>query len=527
MTVTPRNRRFPTILRFRAWRWGAAVLAASLALAACDTGEGVDVDGDEEGTAGDAPEGGTLIAAIGGEPDQFDPHVTTAHVSFQVLENVYDTLVAPDAEGEYQPSLARDWSTSDDELTWTFELRDDVTFHDGSDLTADDVVYSYNRIIEDELANAYKFSEVDDIEAVAEHTVEITLNQPTPALLDNLGSHKGLAIIPEGADEDLDLVTEAVGTGPFELGSPEASGVTITAYENHWNGSPTLDAVEFRYISEATTALTSLRAGDIHWTDNIAPQAVEDLQGDEEVELGMSPSVDYWYLALNQEREPWDEVEARQAIAYGIDREQIVEAAQFGAATINQTAIPEHNLWHHEYAPYEHNPDEAASLLESAGVDEGQQLDVMVVQETEGVQIAQALESQLADIGIEVTIEQEPESTWLDRQSEGDFDAFMWSWVGNLDPFGFYHAQHVCDGGLNFQGYCNPDVDELLNEAAGETDQDARKELYDQAAEMIVDDVSYLYLYNPDVVQAWVPGLDGYEVRPDRATEFENVTLPE
>jgi peptide/nickel transport system substrate-binding protein len=510
---------------------GALAFGTALVLAACGgDDEGVPIDDApvENGEdANGAPPGGTLIAAISGEPDQFDPHATSAYASFQVLENVYDTLVVPDAEGEFQPSLASEWDTSDDGLTWTFTLRDDVTFHDGSEFSADDVVYSFNRIIDDEMANAFRFATVEDISAPDPQTVVIELSEPSPNLLANVGGFKGMAIIPEGAADDHDLANEAVGTGPFELGSPGAGGITVTAFDDYWGGTPTVEAVEFRYIGEATTAMTALRTGEIHWTDNIAPQDIEGLQGEAGIEVGISPSVDYWYLALNQEVEPWDQVEARQAVAMGINRDQVVDVAQFGAATANQTAIPADSFWFHEYAPFEHNPDDARSLLDTAGVDEGQSLAIMVVQDTEGVQAAQAMEANLAEIGIDVTIEQEPDSTWLDRQAEGEFDAFMWAWLGNLDPFDFYHAQHHSDGGFNAQGYSNDEVDSLLDQAAAEIDQDARKALYDQAAEMIVDDASYIYLYNPDVVQAWAEGVGGYEIRPDRAINFENVTLPE
>ncbi|HEX2290091.1 MAG TPA: ABC transporter substrate-binding protein, partial [Pseudonocardiaceae bacterium] len=132
----------------------------------------------------------------------------------------------------------------------------------------------------------------------------------------------------------------------------------------------------------------------------------------------------------------------------------------------------------------------------------------------------------LEPIGITVEIETLDFSTWLARQDEGDYDAFMLSWLGNIDPADFYQEQHITDGSSNYHGYSNPEVDRLLTEASTEVDQDARKELYDQAAQIIVDDVSYLYLYNPEVVQAWVPGLEGYQIRPDRAINFEEVQLP-
>ena len=512
-------------------RRGMAVAAAStvLVLAACGGGEGVDVDGDAgPGTeAPESPEGGTLIAGISSQPDQLDPHVTTAYASFQILENVYDTLVAPDSEGTFEPSLAESWQTSDDGLTWTFTLREGVTFHDGSEFDSADVVYSLERMTGEESSVAWRFATVESIDAPDERTVEITLTVPTPNLLDNIGGYKGMSILPEGAAEDLDLTTEANGTGPFTLDSFSASGATLSAFADHWAGAPTVDGVEFQFTTESAAALTALRTGEIHWTDNVPPQDVQNLEGDQDVEVGIAPSIDYWYLALNQAQEPWDDADARRGVAFGLDRESITEATQFGAATVNQTAIPADSFWGHDYAPYEYDAEQARELLDSAGVAEGQTLGIMVVTDTEGVQAAQVMQANLAEAGIEVEIQQEESATWLDRQGEGDFDAFMWSWIGNLDPFGFYHAQHVCDGTFNFQGYCNEEVDALLEQAAAETDQDARKALYDQAAEMIVDDASYIYLYNPDVVQAWVPGLSGYEVRPDRAINFEQVVLPE
>ncbi len=474
----------------------AATAGLVLVITACSGGgEGVDVgDGGDTEVPEGAAEGGTLIAGISSQPDQLDPHLTTAYASFQILENVYDTLVAPDAEGTFQPGLAESWETSEDGLTWTFTLREGVTFHDGSEFDSADVIYSLERMTGEESSVAWRFATVEGFEAPDERTVEITLSDPTPNLLDNIGGYKGMAILPEGAAEELDLTTEANGTGPFTLDSFSASGATLTAFPDYWAGAPTVDGVEFQFITESAAALTALRTGEIHWTDNVPPQDVQTLEGDEEVEVGITPSIDYWYLALNQAKDPWSDVEARRGIAFALDRESITEATQFGAATANQTAIPVESVWGHDYAPYEYDPEQARELLDSAGVPEGQELGIMVVTDTEGVQAAQVMQENLAEAGIQAEIQQEESATWLDRQGEGDFDAFMWSWIGNLDPFGFYHAQHVCDGTFNFQGYCNEEVDSLLNQAAIETDQDARKTLYDQAAEMIVDDASYIYL---------------------------------
>jgi peptide/nickel transport system substrate-binding protein len=147
-------------------------------------------------------------------------------------------------------------------------------------------------------------------------------------------------------------------------------------------------------------------------------------------------------------------------------------------------------------------------------------------EQPESVASARVIARQLEPIGIDVDVEVLDFVTWLDRQAGGEFDALLLSWLGNIDPAAFFEAQHLTGGSNNYQGYSNPEVDRLLTEAAATVDEDARKELYDQAAKRIVDDVSYVYLFNPDVVQAWVPGLTGYRIRADRAINFEDVELP-
>jgi peptide/nickel transport system substrate-binding protein len=205
----------------------ALATAGVLVLGACGGGGSVDTGG------GGGGGNNVLVAAVSAQPDQFDPHVTSAYPSFQVLENVYDTLVVPNAEDlTMEPSLATTWETSADDLTWTFTLRDGVTFHDGSDFDSADVVYSYNRIIDEDLANSSRFATVASVAAPDPQTVVITLKQPTPNLLALIGAFKGMAILPEGAADDLDLTTEANGTGPFKLDSSDASRTVLTAFDD-------------------------------------------------------------------------------------------------------------------------------------------------------------------------------------------------------------------------------------------------------------------------------------------------------
>ncbi|HSJ29154.1 MAG TPA: ABC transporter substrate-binding protein [Acidimicrobiia bacterium] len=525
------------------WRTLALLLSLAMILAACSSGDSVDVGddtttttappgGDTTTTTSETTEPGTdgdmiLVAAQGADPDRLDPHLTSAYASFQVLENVYDTLVQPGPDLQMEPALAESWEISDDNLTWTFTLRDGVTFHNGRALTADDVVYSYGRIMDPDVgaANSFRFASVEEVVAVDARTVEIHLTRPTPNLLVNIGGFKGMAIIPQEIVDDGTIDTFPIGTGPFKFVSQSPDqGIVLERNPDYWRadeGLPHLDGIRFVQIPDATVKLTNLRTGEVDWIDGVPPQDLDSLGGDAAVVLERVPGGDYHYFALNMNRAPFDDPDVRRAIAMAIDRDVITEAAQFGAATSNQTAIPASNFWATDYSPFTPgDTDGAAALLESAGVTD-LTIEFMVSSDfPETVTQAQVIASQLAAIGVTVEISDVDFGTWLDRQGQGDFDAFMLSWIGNIDPDDFYYAQHHSEGTFNFQGYSNPDVDALLDEARVETDQDARKGLYDEAARLIVDDASYIYLYNPENVQAWGPQVEGYEVRGDNAIRF-------
>ncbi|MGI8949734.1 MAG: ABC transporter substrate-binding protein [Ornithinimicrobium sp.] len=511
------------------FRTRLTVLAATLLLVAtaCSGGDGVDVDGGGGGGGdADGSGGGQLVAAIAAEPDQLDPHKTTAYASFQVLENVYDTLVQPDENLDMVPALAESWETSDDQLTWTFKLRDGVTFHNGDPLTAEDVVFSYNRIIDEELANSYRFEAIESVEATDDLTVEIKLKRPTPSLLAQIGAFKGMAIVHEQNVTSGAVTRNPIGTGPFKMESyTSGDSIQLAAYQDYWGDAPGLASVRYTFVSEPSVALANLQSGQVQWTDNLPPQQVASLEGQDSIEIGRVPSNDYWYFATNQARKPFDDPRVRQALAWAIDRESITEAAKFGLATMNQTAIPETSKWYYDYAPFEQDPGRAKQLLQEAGAT-NLTVDMMVTNEfPETIQAAQVMASQLDAVGVTLNIRTEDFATWLDQQSQGNFDAFMLGWLGNIDPDDFYYSQHHSSGSNNYQKFQNQEVDMLLDEARTETDQESRKDLYDQAVKIIVDEASYTYLYNPEVVQGWSPDLKGYTARADRAIRFHEASL--
>jgi peptide/nickel transport system substrate-binding protein len=284
--------------------------------------------------------------------------------------------------------------------------------------------------------------------------------------------------------------------------------------------------VTFQFISEPSTALSALQAGEIDWTDSIPAQRVAQLEGDDSIHLAVTPSNDYWYLALNEARPPWNDVRVRRAIAHAIDRDAIVAATSYGTAVANQLAIPEGNPWYVHYDAYRYDIEEAKRLLAEAGTSPSR-MDMLVTSEyPETVTAAQVIADNLKPLGITVDIRTVDMATWLDEQNTGNFDMLMMGWLGNIDPDDFYYAQHHTDGSNNAQKFSDPEVDRLLDAGRVQTDRDARADDYARAATLIADGVSYIYLYNPSVIQGWTPGLAGYEARRDGAIRFRTAALP-
>ena len=474
----------------------------------------------------------TIRAAIAGEPDQLDPHKTTSYFSYEVLENVYDTLVEPDEHLQMVPALAQSWEVNADHTRWIFTLRPNVTFHNGDPLTAADVVYSYRRIIDQQLSASWRFDSVADITAVDPMHVMITTRTPSPNLLTNIGGFKGLAIVNRKNVESGQIVSHPIGTGPFafESSSP-ATSIVLKAHPGHWSGGPHVDGVAFSFISQGTTAVSAVRSGEVDWTDAIPAQQLRILHGEDELTVGTVVANDYWYVAMNFARKPFADTRVRQAVAYAIDRPSIAQVVGYGTATPNQLAIPKTSPWFADYEKYtagldrDHAVAKSRELLRQAGAS-SLSMGLMVTTEyPETVTAAQVISSNLADVGIKVTIEQLDFGVWLDRQSAGDFDALLLGWLGNIDPDDFYYAQHHSKGTSNSQKYSNPSVDKLLDDGRTELDTAKRKQLYADAATQITDDVSYLYLYNPSATQAYTEVLKDYTVRSDKAVRFRAARL--
>jgi peptide/nickel transport system substrate-binding protein len=482
------------------------------------------------GLAAAQTSGGTLVAAWAQEPVGLDPHITSAMSSYQVLENVLDTLITLDAEQNLVPSLAHAWTVADDGLSVTFELREGVRFSNGTELTSEHVVTVFERLLDPETGsgNAWRMAGVTSIDAPDAATVVLTLDAPNPSLLGHLASIKALGIFDPSGVEDGSINTRPIGTGPFMI-SDFQPGTRVLLERNpyYWEeGLPYLDAIDIRIIGDETVRRSALVTGDIDWAFAVPPQAVEELDARDDVLVDRAAAGAYYYIGVNTAEGPLADERVRQAIAFAINRDNIAAAAEFGNAQVTQDPIPPSSAWHFGYAPYTHDPERARELLAEAGYADGFEMEIMPTSFIEAtIRAAQVIQADLASVGIRASIRTLEWAEWLQEQGDGNYDTYVCSWNGLIDPDDFYYAQHRTGEVFNFTGYSNPSVDELLDEARTLPEFDARRPLYEQINRAIVDEAPYIYLYNPLQIHAYAPDVMGFAARADQAVRFVTTWL--
>ncbi len=474
--------------------------------------------------------GGTLVAAWAQEPVGLDPHITSAMSSYQVLENVLDTLITLDAEQNLVPSLAESWTVADDGLTVTFDLREGVKFSNGKDLTAADVVAVFERILDPETGsgNAWRLAGVQSVTAPDAGTVVFDLAAPSPALLGHLASIKALGIFDPAGIADGSVNTRPVGTGPFMI-TDYQPGTSLRLERNpyYWeDGLPYLDAVDIRIIGDETVRRTALVTGDIDWAFAVPPQSVEELVARDDVVVDAAAAGAYYYIGVNTEEGPLSDPRVRQAIAFAINRDNIAAAGEFGNAQVTQDPIPDSSAWAFNYEPYTYDPERARELLAEAGYADGFEMEIMPTTFIEAtVRAAQVIQANLADVGIRTEIRTLEWAEWLEEQGAGNYDTYVCSWNGLIDPDDFFYAQHRTGEVFNFTGYSNATVDELLDQARVIADPAERRPLYEEVNRAIVDEAPYIYLYNPLQIHAYGPHVEGFQSRADQAVRFKGTWM--
>ncbi|SDI54237.1 glutathione ABC transporter substrate-binding protein [Natribacillus halophilus] len=493
-----------------------AALATAFLLAACtddsevdegENGEETENGEEEEEATGEPQEGGDLSIAIQGEPVSMDPHGSNDVPSAKARSLMYETLVTQDPENFdlETEGLAESYEQTDDN-TWVFELHEGVTFHNGEELTADDVVATFERVLDEEMASeaAFLFEMIENIEAIDDYTVEFTTEFPFAPLPSHL-AHDAAGIISETAIEEdeageLNLDIEAVGTGAFEFEEwEEGSSLTVSKNDDYWGEEANLDSVTYEIVGEDLTRIGMLENNETHVADEIEPTLTDQVEGLEDATLLNEPSLNMSYISFNTQEEPFDDPLVRQAITMAVDNEVLVEGVYEGYGEPAYGPINELVFGYDDSLDdLGYDPDEAEALLAEAGYEDGFETTLWMNDESAvREQTAELVQDQLSDIGIDVSIENVEWGAYLDQTAEGEHEMFIlgWNTVTADADYGMYSLFHSDNFGApgNRAFYENEEVDELLDEARQETDEQTREELYAELQQILVDDAPMIY----------------------------------
>ena len=512
---------------------GAATVAAT-ATAGCS------------GSNGDG--GGTLIYSRGDHPTNYDPQQTTSGEVAKVTNQVFDTCIdfVPGSGGQLTDGLADEWSL--DGQTVTVQLKEGITFHNGEELTADDVRATVRRFIDSEYEyflgqNRSGYSSVTfgdwvaSVEATSDYEVTFNLSQRYAPFLRNLAmfasavlSQAQIEDMGSGADAQAELGTEPVGTGPFQFEELDNSNerIRLSAYDDFWGDGPNVDELIIKTITSNQSRAADLISGDSHITDNLGAQGIQQVQDSGSASIKRKNGINVGYMAFNQARmEPFRDPQVRRAISLAVDTEAIVDSIYQGFATQADQPLPPDVLGHSDdLSPYEYDPEQAQSMLEDAGYAD-LEFELATFSNPRGynpspVQTANQIRSNLDEIGVTVEINQFSSfGPYIEYTYAGNHDAALLGWyTDNADPDNFLYvllhpgtdASDIPSGqgyvewenkgnASNISAWANREYMTLVEEGQTTYEDSAREEIYTQATELAHEQAPWVFIDYAELIR--------------------------
>jgi peptide/nickel transport system substrate-binding protein len=431
-----------------------------------------------------------LEIAVSASPAGLDPHIATAFATFEMVNGtIYEGLTSVDQDLRVAPGLASSWTVSDDGKKYTFKLRPGVTFHDGSALTADDVTATVRRIQSKDIASplASRLSMVESATAVDPTTVELKLTEPSAPLLGSLAT---IAIVPKAVETNKDALQKAPdGTGPFKFQewSPNGS-ILLVRNDKYWGGAPKLDGLKFNIVPESATRQVGLINKQFSLLPNTDPATALQVKGKPGVKLDETLELAYTMIGMNASKPPFDNAKVREAVNYALNRDQIIQAALFGAGVAAGPLSPALKEWavsNSQFACYKPDAAKAKALLAEAGVKVPLEVTINVLPRQDIKDIAQVVQEQLNGAGFKVTLNVQELGQFVQDWRNGKFELFASANAGNVDPDDYFYRTFRTGGSTNVFKYSDPAVDALLDEARSSQDKAKRKADYDKLQSML------------------------------------------
>ena len=475
-------------------------------------------------------EGDRLIIGSGAEAPGLDPRLEMDIPAFERINMINENLVDYNTDMELVGTLATDWEYSDDGLTLTFDLREGVLFHHGREFVAEDVKYTYDWILDEDNAapNRDQYTDIDEIEIIDDYTVVFHLSEVNGFLINNMAR---MPIVPHDLAEEMgeEFRNSPVGTGPYAFESwSRDDRLVLTAFEDYWGGTPNIESVEFRPIPENSARLLALEAGEIHtFYSGVVPDEVDRLEADDSVNVHRTPGTGYSYVGFNLRNEYLADRDLRLAISHMINREAIVEHVLNGVGQVGKTAISPGLPWFNDEIDHVgYDPERAATLLEEGGyLDEDFTLRIFTNENPVRMQIAEILEYELSELGLDIEVRIEEWGAFLDRVFDGeDYEMYILGWSGQMDPDRATYRQFHTDGVYNDTYFSDSRLDELVEKGtAVPGDSQESLDIYYEVQEILNREQPYAYVNYTEEVALVRPEVQGFEMHPYAANAWLNV----
>lgn len=444
--------------------------------------------------------------------------------------NVFNTLVGIDQSLNIVPGLADSWEQPDPK-SYVFKLHPGIKFHDGTAFDAAAVKTNFDRMM-DPAGKSLRRGEVasiDKVTAVDANTVRLDLKGPNSALLATLSDRAGMMVSPAAIQQyGADLARHPVGTGPFKFVEwLPGDHVTLQRNEGYWKpGLPLLDEITYRPVLDPLVKLESLQSGQFDFVDYAPPQKVASLKSDASVAFIPVKSLAAYWLWLNTTRPPFDNKSIRQAMALGIDSAAIVKTVNYGVGVPANGPIPPSSWAYDASIPViQRDVAGAKAKLAAGGKASGLKATFEISSSPDNARFAQVLKAQLADTGIDVDIQLVDAARQTSDTIAHNFDFTTAGWSGRPDPDGNTFQHFSSKGGMNYGGYQNSQVDDLLTKAQEVSDHAQRKDLYSQVIKVLRDDMPAVFWMFPDQPKVASLKVQGYVPIPDGMIRAESISF--
>jgi peptide/nickel transport system substrate-binding protein len=464
-----------------------------------------------------------LEAAVDGSPAGLDPHIITAFNSFQIVNGtIYEGLTAIDKDLRVGPGLAQSWTVSADGKAYTFKLVAGATFHDGSAMTADDVVASLNRVASKDIASplASRLAAMDKAVAKDAGTVEVTLKEPSAPFLTALAS---IAIVPKAFETNKDgLQRQPVGTGPFKFKEWQPNSfIELAKHAGYWNkAQPKLDGVKFTIVPESATRQVGISSGQYAMLPNIDAATALQLKGRPNVRISETMELAYTLVGMNTSKPPFDNAKVREALNYALNRQEIVQAALFGAGVPGGPLSPALKDWAVDVASFPCFTPSAAKaqeLLKAVGITQPVAVTLLVLPRQDIKDIAQVVQAQLNKAGFKAELRIPELGQFVQDWRNSNFDAFVSTNAGSVDPDDYFFRTFRTGGSTNVFKYSNTELDKLLDSARIEGNQAARRATYAQAQRLLACDGPAAFMTYGQLFTAMRNNVQGFEIMANRS----------